>query len=144
MEPIPQALERLARRYGLRDVYVFGSRAATISARVRGHASSAGVAASSSDVDMAVEPLPERALSARERVRLVDELEALFGAPRVDLVILSEARPFLAFEIVGGELLYTADALAQAEHELYVLRRAADLALFQRERVAAILSSGAR
>jgi len=145
MEAIPEALERLARRHGLRDVYVFGSRAAEIAARVRGSAvSTSGVAPSSSDVDIAVEPLQGRTLSARDRVRLADELEGLFNALRVDLVILSEARAFLAFEIVSGELLYTGDALAQAEHELYVLRRAADLAPFQRERVAAILSSDAR
>jgi predicted nucleotidyltransferase len=145
MERIPEVVERLARRYGLRDVYVFGSRAAEIAARVWKPAASAsdGVP-SSSDVDIAIEPLRERTLSARDRVRLADDLERLFGAPRVDLVILSQATPFLAFEIVSGELLYTADALAQAEHELYVLRRAADLAPFQRERVADILGSGAR
>jgi len=145
METIPEALARVAQRYGLRDVYAFGSRAAEIAARVRGlAASTSGGSASPSDVDLAVEPLQERTLSARDRVRLADELERLFDAPRVDLVILSEARPFLAFEIVSGELLYTADALAQADHELYVLRRAADLAPFQRERVADILASGAR
>ncbi|HUE96702.1 MAG TPA: hypothetical protein VMN39_08585 [Longimicrobiaceae bacterium] len=47
-------------------------------------------------------------------------------------------------DVLRGELLFTADPRAQAEHELYLLRRVADLAPFQRERVRSVLRSGAR
>jgi len=138
-------LASLAARYGVRDLYVFGSRAQEIAERVRGGQEAAGEAhAPTSDVDIAVQPIGGHELGPREKVRLADELERLFGARRVDLVILGEAGAFLATEVVQGELLYTSDQRAQAEHELYVLRRAADLAPFRRERVRLILTEGAR
>ena len=140
MDPIPDELAALAGKYGLRDVYAFGSRSADIAGR-------GGVGdsdPSESDLDVGVQPLPGRTLAARDRVRLAGELEALFRVPRVDLVVLPEASAFLAFEVVSGELLYTSDEHAQAEYELYVLRRAADLAPFRRDRVRQILTSGAR
>lgn len=57
----------------------------------------------------------------------------------MDLVILPEADPFLALDVIRGELLYCADRDAQAEQELQVLRRAADLAPYARERWEQIL-----
>ncbi len=142
MEPLAIRLGNIAERYGLRDFYVFGSRADEIFARVRTGASADPLA--SSDVDIAVQPHPNITLTAHDRVRLTLELEDLFSAPRVDLVVLSEASPFLALEVIRGELLYTADEDAQAETELYVLRRAADLAPLQRERVQLVLKEGGR
>jgi predicted nucleotidyltransferase len=142
MRTLHTRLEQVAERYGLRDLYVFGSRATEIAARVRGGAP--GDTRPASDVDVAVQPRSGCMLDARARVRLTVELEDLFDAPRVDVVLLCEARPFLAVDAIRGELLYTADPRAQAEHELYILRRAADLARFQRERVGQILTGGAR
>jgi hypothetical protein len=152
MKPTADQLRQLAEQCGIRDIYVFESRATEIADRVAGRSAGSDTQASgtcpsearASDVDLAVQPLPGRELGPSHRVRLTDELERLFGAHRVDLVVLSEARAFLATEVVKGELLYTSDAGAQAEHELYVLRRAADLAPFQRERVRLILTEGAR
>jgi uncharacterized protein len=152
MNPTADRLRQLAEQYGIRDIYVFGSRAKEVAARVAGRSAGADTQASgtrppearASDVDLAVQPLSGRELGPNDRVRLTDDLERLLGARRVDLVVLSEARAFLATEVVKGELLYTSDAGAQAEHELYVLRRAADLAPFQRERVRLILTEGAR
>src|SRR6266545_3487460 len=82
------------------------------------------------------------ACSIRARA-LTGDLETLFDVPRVDLVVLGEASPLLAVEVIRGELLYTDDPLGQAEHELYILRRAADLAPFQRERVQQIFTARA-
>lgn len=152
MNPTADRLRQLAEQYGIRDIYVFGSRAKEIAEHVAAPSAGSDTQASgtrsseaqTSDVDLAVQPLSGRELEPNDRVRLTDELERLFGAERVDLVVLSEARAFLATEVVKGELLYTSDAGAQAEHELYVLRRAADLAPFQRERVRLILTEGAR
>lgn len=134
MTPIADRLAELARRYGLRDVYAFGSRAREALARVTGSPAPEAVPGPESDLDVAVQPPEGHTLSPRERVRIALELEELFAVSRVDLVVLSEASPFLAAEIVAGELLHTSDPLAQAEHELYVLRRAADLAPFRKER----------
>jgi hypothetical protein len=64
----------------------------------------------------------------------------LAAAPRVDLVWLPGAEPYLALDVVSGELLHCADPVRQAEYELYVLRRAGDLAPFERERRAFLLS----
>src|SRR5690606_41163263 len=49
-----------------------------------------------------------------------------------------------AIDVIRGELLYSSNPLAQAEHELYVLRRAADLAPLLRARTHAILHEGVR
>ena len=142
MIPLKQTLTEIVARYRLRDVYVFGSRSREIAARVGG--GEVAGRPSGSDVDVAVQPLTGVDLTPRERVRLVDELETLFDVSRVDLVILAEAPVQLSIDVVRGELLYTTDPVAQAEHELYVLRRAADLAPFLQERVRQVLYSGAR
>lgn len=65
---------------------------------------------------------------------LTTALEEELGVSRVDLVILPEANPFLAAEVVRGELLYTRDEVEESELQLYYLRRAGDLAPFLRER----------
>jgi hypothetical protein len=54
-------------------------------------------------------------------------------------VFLREADPFLAANTVRGERLYARDAYAADEYDLYVLRRAGDLAPLERERMALIL-----
>jgi predicted nucleotidyltransferase len=92
------------------------------------------LAASDSDVDIGVQPAPGRHLTAQERVRLTIELEDLLNVKRVDVVVVPEADPFLALDVIRGELLYCLDADAQAEDELYILRRAADLAHYARDR----------
>lgn len=71
------------------------------------------------------------------------ELEDAFSIDRVGLVSLMEAPPFLDLEIVRGELLYEADPDRIAEYELFVRRRAADLAPFERERVQGVLAGTA-
>ena len=69
-------------------------------------------------------------------------LEHALDAPRVDLLILSEAGPFLALAAIRGNLLFCADSVDQAEYELCVLRRAGDLAPFERERQEIVLNGG--
>jgi uncharacterized protein len=141
MSTILEGLQRIAEAYGLDDVYAFGSRAKEVARLIAGQVVEIEGEA---DVDIGIQPTRGRELSARDRVRIADELERLFKAPRVDVVVLPEARAFLATEVIRGELLYTADPLDQAERELYVLRRAADLAPFRNERVRQILVEGGR
>jgi uncharacterized protein len=93
-----------------------------------------------SDVDIGVLPKQGCSLHPQAKVRLMAEMEDLLGVGRVDLVSLPEAPPFLAVEIVRGELLYDVNPDRSAEYELFVLRRAGDLAPFERERVRDVLA----
>lgn len=136
--PPGEMLETLAKRFAISELYVFGSRAREISVKLQGLPSDP--AFPESDVDIGVEPLPGRLLSVREKVELAIALEDLFMVNRVDLVVISEADPFLVVEIVRGELLYCKDLDKQAENELFILARAGDLARYRRERIESILS----
>ena len=126
-----RGLEELAAEYELLAIYVFGSRAEEIAARAAGRPVIA--AHPDSDIDIGVEPLRGCRLTAQDRLRIVQHLETLLDAHRVDLVILPEANAFLAADVVRGELLLAADLDAEAEVQLYHLRRAADLAPLLRE-----------
>ena len=129
-------------RYQLAAIYVFGSRASEVARRLTGDVVAA--VHPESDVDIGVRPIAGIRLSARDRVRLVADLEDLLGVGRVDLVILGEADPFLALDVIRGELLYCADKDLEAEEELHVLRRAGDLAPYARERWKQILTGSGR
>jgi predicted nucleotidyltransferase len=130
-------LKSIGNCYGIIALYAFGSRAGEVAGLVRGQL---GIREHpSADLDIGVQPKPGKRLGAQEKVRLAAELEDLFEVSRVDLVILPEADPFLALDIIRGELLYCADDDLQAEYELYVLRRAGDLAHYARERWGQIL-----
>jgi predicted nucleotidyltransferase len=131
-------LGALCDRYGIDALFVFGSRALEIASLVRSGQPSIGEALS--DVDIGVLPKQGSIVDPRAKVRLMAELEDLLGVGRIDLVSLPEASPFLAVEIMRGELLYEADPDRTAEYELFVLRRAADLAHFERERVRGVLA----
>jgi len=134
---LQRELKAIGPRYQIEALYVFGSRAREIAGRVRGQ----GVSSRhpDADVDIGVKPVTGHRLSAQDRVRLTIELEDLLDVNRVDLVVLPEADPFLAVNVIRGELLYCTDPHAQAEYELYVLRRAGDLVPLERERMALIL-----
>ena len=139
--PFEDQLKLLCPRYGITALYLFGSGAREIAERMSGQVIPREN--SESDVDIGVQPAPSKRLTAQERVRLAIELEDLLGAKRVDLVVLPEADPFLALDVIRGEMLYCADPDAQAEDELYVLRRAGDLAHFARDRWQHLLSGAA-
>ena len=137
---ILEALGRVADRYRLDAIYAFGSRAdETQQAVLTGTRLSVEA---QSDLDVGVLPAPGVHLDAAQRADLVSVLEDLFAPTRVDLVILPEASPFLALDIVSGELLCARDRDHEAEYQLFVLRRAGDLAPFERERRAIVLAGG--
>jgi len=135
-------LEEMVRHYRVEEVYAFGSRAKEVAARVRNEET--GVAHPQSDLDIGVRIKAGATLGPSERVQLALELEDLLGVSRVDLVILQEAEPFLAVEIIRGELLYAEDLNRQSRYELYLLRRAGDLYPFKKERIRMIMEEGAR
>lgn len=96
------------------------------------------------DVDIGIKSLPAYQLTVRQKVELALALETLFNIPRVDVVSLEEADPFLAVNIIRGERLYAADSYAADEYELYILRRAGDLAPFERVRMNMILEGASQ
>ena len=134
-------LTEVCRRYGIEVLYAFGSRAKEIAEWISGQKKAASHPMS--DVDIGILPQAERSLHVRDKVHLMADLEDLFEVGRVDLVVLSEASAFLALEVIQGEILYEVDPDRTAEYELYVMRRAGDLALFERERLEQILTQKA-
>lgn len=127
MQPAPTLSAEVAAIVAERDnvigAYLFGS-------RVRGDHHG------QSDVDVAV--LGRQPLPAEELVELENALEKRLGLA-VDLVDLSTAGAFLALDAVRGERVFERDPRALDEFDLFVLRRAADLAFFERERRAELL-----
>lgn len=129
-------VESFCRSSRIDSLYVFGSRAGEI----RGmKAHDALRSASVSDVDIGVKLQGNRRLSVREKAELAVALENLLGVDRIDLVLLAEADPFLAVNIIRGERLFSRDEDADDDYELYVLRRAGDLEPFERLRIERIM-----
>jgi predicted nucleotidyltransferase len=130
-------ISRLAQTFGLADIYVFGSRAQEIAAAVR--KGKISKTAPSSDVDIGVRPMHGIKLSLRDKINLAIELEDIFDVNRVDLVVIPDCDPFLALNIIRGEILYAVDHLDQSRYELFVLRRAGDLYPFKKARIEMVL-----
>jgi predicted nucleotidyltransferase len=135
MDAPRRLIEQLCQENHVRLLYVFGSRAREMLAQVKD--SKKSLSSGTSDVDIAI--LSDPALAVEQKVHLAQALEEVLGVERVDLVALGEADPFLAANIIRGERLYALDAYEADEYELYVLRRAGDLAELERERMALIL-----
>lgn len=132
MNDLREDIRSLAERAGVEIVYVFGSRAREVLAGVNGNAGS--LPPNASDIDIGV-LLPGGSWNVREKVQFAQALEDVFGVERVDLVVLNEADPFLAAEIIRGERLFERDRRRVDEYELFVLRRVGDLAPFEQERI---------
>jgi len=130
-------LKQICEQFGVLILYVFGSQAKKAKDWTEGRQDTPLL--SSSDVDIGVRPLSGVKFSVTEKVSLALALEDLFGCKKVDLVSLSEADPFLAAEVIRGERLFAHNEHEADEYELYVLRRAGDLAPLERERMALVL-----
>jgi predicted nucleotidyltransferase len=130
-------LKELCLQFKVDILYVFGSRAAEVKDWLE--ESGTALTPGPADVDIGVKAVRGVTLSVNDKVHLALALEDLLGVTRVDLVCLAEADPFLAANVVRGERLYASDTYRADEYELYVLRRAGDLAPLERERLALIL-----
>ena len=128
-------LTRIASEFGLEIIYAFGSRADEAQKFLL--EGQERLTPGASDLDIGV--LSHLPLDLDDKVAVTAALEDLFCVPRVDLVALDAAPSFLALDIVCGELLYAKDADREAFYQLYVMRRAADLLPFQKERERIIL-----
>jgi predicted nucleotidyltransferase len=127
------ALEQICRDMGVSILYVFGSRAHEIADWL--DQPQLPLAPSTSDVDIGARAAPGVFWEVTDKVRLAIALEEIFGCPRVDLIVLNEADPFVAAEVIRGERLFARDAYEADEYDLYVLRRAGDLTPLERERL---------
>jgi predicted nucleotidyltransferase len=125
-------LEDLAAQFGLDAIYVFGSRAKEVAAFVRGERPL--VPGHPSDVDVGVMPTAGHYLTVHDKVHLAIALEDLWDVGRVDLVLLPEATPSWRWTSWLASGCTPVMPTQLDEYELYVLRRAGDLAPFERER----------
>ena len=137
MPGIKEKISQMSAKYGLQIIYVFGSRAKEALAVIEGRLDR--FSSTPSDLDIGVKP--ERALSVEEKVEIAIFFEDLFDLPRVDVVVLPEAPVSLAVEIVTGEILYSGDSTYEAEYQLYIMRMAADLLPYEKERQKMILGA---
>jgi len=135
-----KTVSQLCDEFDVDILYTFGSRAGEVREWLAKDRSD--LPTSSTDVDVGVKTGRGRQLSVREKVRLAQALEDLLEVKRVDLVCLNDADPFLAANVIRGERLYARDTYEADEYDLYVLRRAGDLAPLERERLALIFGEG--
>jgi predicted nucleotidyltransferase len=133
-----QKIGQLCKKYQVKALYVFGSR--STEALHAFQDDTYKLKQSQSDLDIGI--LSQASFSLDNKVSLALELEELFNVSRVDLVVLQEADAFLAANIIRGERLYAKDSYLADEYDLFVLRRAGDLAALERERMAMILQEG--
>lgn len=136
MTPIKTKLQEVCRGHQVQVMYAYGTRAAEIKRVIDGKGSVNRD--SFSDVDIGIKTSRGSRLSVKDKVKLVIELEDLLDIERVDLAVIPEVDPFVATNIIRGERLYCEDPYMTDEYELYVLRRAGDLAPFERDRLSMI------
>jgi len=133
-----QEVEQICKKHQVKALYLFGSRSAEMFHSLQNDTHE--IQPSQSDLDIGV--LLHSPFSVDDKVSLTLELEELFNVARVDLVILQEADAFLAANVIRGERIYVEDSYLADEYDLFVLRRAGDLAALERERMAMILQEG--
>ena len=122
LEALRPQLERLFQGHPVLLAYVFGSRAT-------GHVHP------ESDVDVAV--LVDESLSAdarySERLALTGELSRLFRSDRIDVVVLNEASPLLAYEALrNGVCVYSASDDVRIEFQVRTVREYEDTSNLRR------------
>jgi uncharacterized protein len=118
LDVIRPQLRALCAQHPIRLVYLFGS-----------HAS--GHTHAESDVDIAV--LLDEALTTQERsaeqLALIGAFSRLWRTDNVDVTILNEASPLLAYEVLrNGVLLYCVDDEVRVEFQVRTLRAYEDTA----------------
>lgn len=134
---VHQTLAALCRQNQIDILYAFGSRAKEVKAMLDENWEKLPDCAS--DVDIGIKPEKNVTFSVRHKVEVAQALEELLGVSRVDLVVFTEANPFLAANIIRGERLFSDNEYLADEYDLYILRRAGDLVFLERERLSLIL-----
>jgi len=133
MTEIQTQLRNICVRRHIEIMYTYGSRSSEIKSYVDGNGIVKQV--TRSDVDIGIKTSREVHLFVKDKVSLAIDLEDLLGVSRVDLIVLAEADPFLAANVIRGDRIYCLDEYMADEYELYILRRAGDLAHLEHERL---------
>jgi len=131
-------LNKLAEKFDLDIIYAFGSHARDVLNCLKNEDTEI-ILSPLSDVDIGVKYRVGKDPNIKQKILLGTELENLFNVGRVDLVIISEADPFVAVNIIRGERIYCRDKYMADEYDLYILRRAGDLIPLERERISLIM-----
>jgi predicted nucleotidyltransferase len=121
-------LDAACRAYGVLAVYLFGSRADDGRDLLAGTRSPE---AAGSDLDVGL-LFRDPGFDPRVLTRLQVELEEIFDPLRVDLTPLQRVDALFQFEAIDGHRVAATDPLAADEHELVVMRRAAELLPIER------------
>ena len=110
--PDQQALESLAKRYGITLILQFGS-------------SVTGNTHARSDIDLAIQT-PGVSLSFRDHAELVHDLQALFPDREVDVAFVDRADPLFLKKITEACRLLYGDPRALQRLEIYAFKRYQD------------------
>jgi len=127
-------LTKIAQQFSLDIIYAFGSHAKEALAFLKGEVKHISFPPRS-DLDIGVKPAKGKKLDVHQKVELALLFEDLFSAPRVDLIVIPEVDPFIAANVIRGERIYAKDDNLADEYDLYILRRAGDIAPIERERI---------
>jgi len=122
----------LCHSYGLIAVFAFGSRGDEIQKRLSGIDPT--IENPESDLDLGFLADREDDFDVMRTIDFACAVEDLFGVPRADIVDLRKAPPYLALDAIRGHRIFCADEVEAAIFELFVLRRAGDLAHHERDR----------
>lgn len=128
----------ICKRFSIELIYAFGSRQMELKRYVEG--TGPIDRSDSSDFDIGIKAEVLSSLSARDKSEITIALEDLYKISRVDLVVINEANPFLAANIIRGERIYCRYEHNADEYELYILRRAGDLVPLERQRLKIIFN----
>ena len=95
---ILEKLESICHNYGINALYVFGSRTKEIADFINGKVNiDKGCNA---DVDLGILPASDSLLTPRDKIKAALAFEDLLMVSRIDLMIMSEASPFLCLDII--------------------------------------------
>jgi len=128
MNKVKKQIEEVSKKYALQIIYAFGSKGKEALDIVKGKMEHL----SSSSVDLDIGIKAERHLNVEEKVKIELIFEDIFNVAKVDIVVVSEVPILLALEIVKGELLYAKDLTHEAEYQLHIMRRAAEIVPYER------------
>lgn len=128
MKPLPK---KVLKNLGVTAVYLFGSRAS-------------GKAGPLSDYDVAVllrKTIPREEYLDR-KLRLIAQFASFFNDSRVEVVILNEASPLLAMNIIdGGRVLFESDLPARVAFETKITMQYLDRLPYERRYLKTLLQS---
>ncbi|MBW2359032.1 MAG: hypothetical protein JRF21_10210 [Deltaproteobacteria bacterium] len=138
MEDRKKKLNQIAEMFEISIIYAFGSHSKAVVEWLACDHSELSISPLS-DVDIGVKPSSAKVLSIKEKVHLAIALEDFFSVSRVDLVVIPEVDPFMAANVIRGERIFAKNGFEADEYDLYVLRRAGDLAPLERERISLVM-----